>query len=73
MIVKVENGFPIPGKNGRRNSWPFRDMEIGQSFSVPVDQSATPRSMMNRYGAKKFISRTVIENGGKVCRFWRVE
>jgi len=70
MKIEVESGIPIP-KGGRRHSWPFNTMDVGQSFAVPVKKAPTPKSMMGRYGDKKFTSRTIVENGTKVCRIWR--
>lgn len=73
----VEEGVPIPEiKRGRRDytsKYPFRDLEVGESFFVP-DRSKKASlggyctRMGNRLG-RKFTLR-VIENG---VRVWRTE
>lgn len=31
-MIKIEKGIPIPGNITRRTKYPFRDMEVGESF-----------------------------------------
>jgi hypothetical protein len=72
----IEKGVPIspqkrPGA-GRKSKYPFRDMEVGDSFMEPGVAPKAARCAACRSGRrlnKKFMTRTV--EGG--VRVWRVE
>lgn len=84
--VKMEKGVPVPppSKGGRAVKYPFADLQVGDSFSVPlsgemhpgggdmtahrVSQAAIRRSKCH---GGKFRVRTVREEG--VARCWRIE
>jgi diaminopimelate decarboxylase len=34
MKIKIETGVPVPKKATRKSQYPFREMEIGNSFFV---------------------------------------
>ena len=79
-MYEIDKGVEIPPPNttnGSRRIYPFREMEIGDSFLVPVDgdkklQQARIGSAASYYGKrnnKRFVTRTV--DGG--ARVWRVE
>lgn len=64
--VIIEKGVPIPVEDGR-NKYPWKVMEVGDSFSIPkltVSTGATNE----RYKPKKFISR----KDGDGYRIWRI-
>jgi len=43
---KIEKGVPIPRKRGEKSKYPFFEMEVGDSFVVPVAGSnKTPEQM----------------------------
>ena len=80
--IKIEKNVPVPSGAGRgRNPlYPFTDMEIGDSFALPlvaeaggstatnrVNQAASQHS--RRHGAK-FTVRTLRDEG--IVRCWRV-
>ena len=70
---KIDSGVPIPEHH--RASYPFHQMEVGQSFYVDIEQK--PRSAVRRSAAaansrmrpKRFVTRA--EANG--VRVWRVE
>lgn len=73
---EIEDGIPVaPRASGpRTGKYPFRTMEVNQSFLVPADvKAATIRSAIGAFNKKnkdrKFAVRTT-ESGTRV---WRVE
>lgn len=80
--IKVESGIPMPAHNSRQGKYPWRAMAVGDSFFVPIGghhgvNSAASIShgvsyMRKRYSLH-FLYRTVIEDGIKGVRVWRVE
>ena len=81
--MKIEKGVPLPGPiAGPPRKYPFPDMEVGDSFAVPLsgektekyDDRATSllRGAALNYGRRtgmEFVVRTVREEG--VARCWR--
>ena len=78
-MFSIEKNIPIPPKKMNKNAmYPFRLMEVGDSFSVPIasynkdEQSKTYRMIYNmryRYKPKKFAIR--IDDNSIRC--WRTE
>jgi hypothetical protein len=68
-MIKIEKNIPIP-----INKYPWREMELGDSFAVPLDSSVRNNlaNVSKRLGIK-LASRTVVENGARVRRIWRIE
>jgi hypothetical protein len=80
-MIEIESGIPIPAKKGsrlkRRGTYPFVELEVGQSFFVPDKPGKTNRQQLmaiNSAGhhitkktGHRFICRTV--EGG--IRIWR--
>ena len=69
---KIENDIPLPPGN----KYPFGELEIGQSFFASGKEGANAQPASSRYGrvhGKKFVSRSVTENGVVGRRIWRVE
>lgn len=79
--VAVDRGIPMPSYNregGRPAKWPWRRMEIGDSFVMRehVDRLSTVSVSTRITGAqkatgRKFSQRKVEENGKLVIRVWR--
>lgn len=74
MIIKLDKGIPLPPrvKTGRATKYPWKDMEVGDSFFVPggpgVDHSLrTSASHRGRLDACKYAVRKVA-NGFRVWR-----
>jgi len=69
--IEIQKNIPIPNptsSSGRPPKYPFRTMEIGDSF---LARSKEIGGVCNtsRYKPKKFISRTTEEG----LRIWRIE
>jgi hypothetical protein len=70
--IKVEKAIPIPQD---RNKYPFKTMEVGDSFFVPANGEALQRvqnrvsNSWKRHASKRFLSRQI--DGG--VRVWRIE
>ena len=75
MMPEIEKGIPLPeGRRGRKKLYPFGEMEIGDSFVVPVNsQTLSMYKMIGGYTRhlkpKKFIAR----KNEDVIRVWRIE
>lgn len=69
---RVESDVPLPGQRvGASAKYPFGEMEIGDSFEAPNNQSI--RRAACAYDArnnKRFVCR-ITERGGDTMRIWR--
>lgn len=66
MIV-IEKGIPIP------NKFPFKDMEVGDSFLIPAGVArSTAQTAAIRYG-KPLGKRFTIRKTPEGDRCWRVQ
>lgn len=64
--MKVEKGIPIPAR------YPFNQMEVGDSFVVPMEITRYAVSTAaHRYGKKHGIKFTVRRMTDKTIRCWR--
>lgn len=71
-LYQIERGIPIPPKDGRAAKYPWREMAVGDSFTVDKsakDMNAQRANASRKYG-RKFCVRSIDENH---CRIWRVE
>lgn len=79
----IEKGIPIPLRErggGRPWGWPFREMEIGDSFATPFKDGETSTRALRRVDyiyagrrlGRKYTGRTLVENGVRVVRVWRL-
>jgi hypothetical protein len=76
-VVKVERGVPIPPERlpGRFPVYPWRDMEIGDSFAVDRARDRQVRSVAWGWGKRhgqKFTVARVVEDGIEKVRCWRI-
>ena len=79
-MIDIQKDIPIPTARRTRGScrYPFRSMEVGDSFFVAYDGKKQQQSAMysaipdevRRAGAK-FCTRCVEENGVQGVRVWR--
>lgn len=74
MAIEIEKGVPIPDEaTGLREKYPFKKMEVGDSFLVPAGiskgSSLAITGYPNRvYAPKRFASQMTPEGR----RVWRV-
>ena len=67
---KIEKGMPLP-LPGRHPKWPWRQLEVGDSFFMPGAHTGTACRMAGQQALRlevKFSCRTV--SGG--VRIWRI-
>lgn len=69
MTVTIEKNVPMPEK-GTYSKYPWKTMEVGDSFFVIVSESA--RSAMSS-NAKRFGIRVMTRKEGDGVRVWRIE
>lgn len=69
--ISITKGMPAP--RGRRAKYPFRDMEIGDSFFAPGSSVIGIHGCARRHRPMRFTCRTVVEDGVAGIRVWRIE
>lgn len=72
---KIEKGVPLLADGNIRSKYPFRDMEVGDSFLVELTKRPGCMSTASSFAAGqdpcwKFISRATSED---TARVWRVK
>lgn len=84
MTIAIEKNIPLPGKRaGAGNAYPFDDMEVGDSFSVPfsgeswgkwgdksVSRVSAACAAYSKKHNRKFVTRTFKHEG--IIRCWRI-
>jgi hypothetical protein len=76
--IKIDKGVPVPPlTQGRRMKYPFRQMEVGDSFFVPGVKTSSGFSGC-LHGVRKstgwtFTCRSRVEDGVQGVRVWRIE
>jgi len=75
-MLKLEKDVPVPSPRVRKGKYPFADMVLGESFSVPIEQHNAVRTSAYGYGKRhgvQFTTRKRIENGKEVARVGRIK
>ena len=74
MKYTIEKNHPVTNEfSGKPPTYPFKDMEIGDSFVFPLKKRGAVASAAYLFGGrhnKKFITRKVTESE---ARCWRTE
>lgn len=77
-MYEIEKGVPIPDDpRGRRGKYPFKDMEVGDSFFVSCDDEKRKKTVRNSIYAsrwrreKGYKFKCSLEKEG--IRVWRVK
>ena len=91
MTIKVDKDVPVPAytRVGRPSRYPWSEMEVGDSFFVPVSEGedihklrtsisgsryAYTKGMVKRHGVEyRATIRTVTEGGVEGVRAWRLK
>ena len=70
-MIKIEKNIPIPPP--KPSKYPFEQLEVDDSFVVPVEQLNSARAAMysehRKNNGKRFLSRME----GETARFWRTK
>lgn len=69
-VIEITKGMPTP--RGRRSKYPFRDMEVGDSFFAPGSSVIGIHGCARRHRPMKFTCRSMVENGVAGIRVWRI-
>ena len=72
LEVKVDKGVPLPKAYKPRHSYPWREMQVGDSFELasPPASIATQVWKQNRANGKTFAMH---KRGAQKVRIWRVK
>jgi len=70
QAIAITKGLPAP--RGRRAKYPFRDMEIGDSFFSPKSSVIGIHGCARRHRPMRFTCRSVVEDGVAGIRVWRI-
>jgi len=84
MTYTIEKGIEMParkGGSGRPGKYPFSDMEVGDSFAVPVDddqdvetRKQTVSNCARTWAKRNSLERTFsVREVGGVLRCWRTK
>lgn len=68
--IEITKGLPTP--RGRRAKYPFREMEVGDSFFAPGSSVIGIHGCARRHRPMKFTCRSLVENGVAGIRVWRI-
>ena len=68
--IGITKGLPAPHRG--RPKYPFRDMELGDSFFAPGATVISLHGCARRHRPKRFTCRTLVENGIPGVRVWRI-
>ncbi len=74
MTFKIDKGIELPPERVK-NSYPWKELSIGDSFFVPNMRSGARQGLQSisaRHGIRIAV-RSVVENGVKGVRVWRIE
>ena len=72
-MIKIDKNVPTPNLARDPNTkYPFREMDVGDSFFAGDRTTAQMSVNTQHYRPKKFTCRTVTENGVKGVRVWRI-
>lgn len=76
-IYQVEKDVPVPGPRAKAIKYPFRAMNVGDSFRVPLPEDVRVRTAVadynRRYKPQRFVSRKIIDTKSRShIRIWRI-
>ena len=73
---QIEKGVAIPARNFKKSRYPFNEMDVGDSFIVPITGSkrttqtrlSASAASYSRYKQGRKFTVRVVENGFRVWR-----
>lgn len=75
MTIQIDKGVPLPKRRlPSEPMYPWRSMEIGDSFFVEKRGASMTKQALaaGKASNRKFITRSVEENGVTGIRVWRI-
>lgn len=73
-MFEIQKHIPIPDARSAPKAYPFQQMDIGDSFSVPLSARKNARvaaSVDAQRNGRKYVTRTLVEDEKYICRIWR--
>lgn len=71
---KIDKGIPLPSSYaGGQGRFPFADMQVGDSFFVTQVSMSRLLLAARKFRPMRVTARTVVENGVRGVRVWRIE
>lgn len=74
--IRVEKGIPVPDDIDQRSKYPWKDMDVGDSFFVENGDKKTISSVAHGAGKRlkrKFRAKDDVTDGVAGIRVWRTE
>lgn len=75
-MIKIESGIPLPKpthKGGtNKRVYPFEDMNVGDSFEIPLKKWMTFKSLINNRH-KRHPERYTVRKVDNIVRCWRIK
>lgn len=74
-MIKIDKNVPVPRKPAS-GIYPWHDLQPGDSFfaaGIKQPQISGATAFIRKKTGRKFVTRTVTENGVTGVRVWRVE
>ena len=68
--IGISKGIPTPQRG--RTKYPFRNMQLGDSFFAPGATVIGIHGCARRHRPMRFTCRTVVEDGTPGVRVWRI-
>lgn len=68
----IQRGVALPPITPHK-IYPFRSMEVGDSFAVPAASASRCRANFKHYRPMRFATLTRMEKDIEVMRVWRIE
>jgi hypothetical protein len=76
LTIQIESDVPMPAvrRSGKESQYPFAQMDVGDSFAMPIDFMGKLRGASQHYRKRNPEQRFSIRaEDGETCRCWRVE
>lgn len=71
-MIKIDKKVALP-KASQRGVYPFTDMDVGDSFTVPLKNAKSARTAAYAYARRYGVKFTTRTSDGKTLRIWRSE
>lgn len=68
MAAQIDRDVPLPANN--RSTWPWADMEVGDSFGAPINKHNALRAGV-AFAGKKLGRKFICRLHGDGVRVWR--
>lgn len=66
-LIQVDKNIPVPTERSKRSKYPWRELQVGDSFLIEPQMRSSMAGLAARFGMKI----TTANDGGKV-RVWRI-